>query len=347
MTLSYSSATNIAVAMVQSIRIPPPKLDFSAFAQSADDNLPKENSSPFKPLIEAAVANPANIDSLLPPYLALDTTQPSVTPAAKVMGHSTLASHLSELLEPNISQSTTPPIFWVAPASMEFSPGTNPHLYSWDPLEWFTPLYWNSLRADATLLGRALTLAHSLYFTDADPDSTSKYEKRFTELWGVAESIFLKALFSFRHQEPAARYAAGVLILTCSAALRDHNGGVKSKGKGWSCWCKYLQEPEVKWGWKDIEQAIQKTEQSVPQNNTDFSAVVRLRDEQNEGPNRLEWASENQPPEYVPKEVVSILQSAREHLSPHPFSSGRRDDWTSKEMMRLATEGNPLNQLAN
>ncbi|KAI9703743.1 MAG: hypothetical protein M1836_007513 [Candelina mexicana] len=285
--------------MVQSIpgtRLP--KLDISAFAQVPDQDLRKEKSSPFIILIETAVSKPADIDSLLPSYLALDTAQPSVTPAVEALGHSTLASHLSELLFPDTSSCTTPPIFWVAPADAELPEG------------------------------RALALTHSL--TNADPSSNSQNEKNFAELWEVAQSVFIKALFSPKHQESGSRYAAGILILTCTTALRDRKGGLKGKGKHWVWYNDEIAEPDVEWSWNDLKQAILDTEKSVPRNNTDFNALVRLRDKQAEGPNRLEWGSNDQPPEYVSKEAVEMLQLAREHLI------SERDDLTSEEMMALA-----------
>ncbi|KAI9750217.1 MAG: hypothetical protein M1835_001423 [Candelina submexicana] len=297
--------------MVQSIpgtRLP--KLDFSAFAQVSDQDLHKEKSSPFVTLIETAVSDPADIDSLLPSYLALDTARPSVTPAVEALGHSTLASHLSELLFPDTSSCTTPPIFWVASADAELSEGIHPRFYSWDASECEPLSFWNPLRIHATLLGRALTLTHDS--TNAGPSSNTQNEKNFAELWD--------------NPEPA----AGLLILTCSTALRDHKGGVKGKGKHWVWYNDEIEEPDTEWSWDDLKQAILDTERSVPQNNTDFNALVRLRDEQAEGPNRLGWGSENQPPEYVSKEAVEMLQLAREHLV------SERDDWTSEEMMALA-----------
>ena len=122
-------------------------------------------------------------------------------------------------------------------------------------------------------------------------------------LWSIISSTFIKALFSGADPEPLSRYCAGILILTCGHAL-SRTRHLIGKGKHWIWWCDEIEHLDHFWTWPDLVQAINQTDQ-LPRNTWDVAQLMGLDPK---------WATAGQSREYVPQDVLDVLDKAREHL---------------------------------
>ena len=122
-------------------------------------------------------------------------------------------------------------------------------------------------------------------------------------LWSIISSTFIKALFSGHDPEPLARYCTGILVLTCGHALSQTKRLI-GKGKHWTWWSDAIGQLEEFWTWSDLEQAIMQTKH-LPRDTFDVPALME---------SEADWATTGDVPEYVPKEVLHVLDEARAHV---------------------------------
>ena len=122
-------------------------------------------------------------------------------------------------------------------------------------------------------------------------------------LWSIISSTFIKALFSGPDPAPLARYCTGILVLTCGHAL-SHTECLIGKGKNWVWYSDIIDQLEEVWTWSDLEQAIMQTSR-LPRDTFDVSALLK---------SQADWKTTGDVPEYVPQEVLHVLDVARAHV---------------------------------
>ncbi|KAF2463092.1 uncharacterized protein BDR25DRAFT_385124 [Lindgomyces ingoldianus] len=153
--------------------------------------------------------------------------------------------------------------------------------------------------------------------------------------WVIMTRIFLKALWSGYEPEEGSRYITGILLLTCGHALSSTAPLLRGHGRSWIWWDDRIKDPEHTWGWQELLEAIMKTSE-LPRHNTDIKKLRKRWEEArqigfssywgfSEGPGR-DLESLHKHYEYVSKEVLEVMDLAREHL--------RTDerDWTPPEI---------------
>lgn len=208
-----------------------------------------------------------------------------------------LAKDLLDLIRSEISTSVTPELHW----------GGNP-----------ARNYWPSCLIHATLLGRAFAL---LFDIDAVAKAEGHQEGRTVEeqreeVWKSVSDVFIKAVFSGSEPEPGSRLAMGVLMLTCGKTISEAMG-LRGTGKRWMWYDDNIEQPEEEWDWEELKQALMDTEK-LPRNHTD-PTVLEKELKITGGP----------VPEYVPQEVLNILDRARSHVKEG------KGDLTSQEIVQL------------
>jgi hypothetical protein len=164
------------------------------------------------------------------------------------------------------------------------------------------------------LLGRAFALAHPP--SPQDSPSPDPGGREIDALWAAMQDVFIKGLFT-EDPEIGAWYAAGILVLTCSETMRKKEaggGGIDGKGKDWLWYNNEIQEKDVQWGWRDLEEAVLETE-SLPRDRTGHQLSMK----------QMKMRRLN----YVPQEVLVVFDRARGHLR------SESADLTSSEIARL------------
>ncbi|KAF7302916.1 hypothetical protein MKEN_01253900 [Mycena kentingensis (nom. inval.)] len=130
--------------------------------------------------------------------------------------------------------------------------------------------------------------------------------------------IFVKALLSGRDPAPAARFAAGIVVLTAWSALAATRPPLIGRGIDYIFWDGMVQDAE--WDLERVRDALLATAQ-LPRDSWD---VERLK---------VELKAGVEAPEYVPLEAVLVLDAARRHV--HDASSR---DHTSAETIAMVQD---------
>ena len=257
-------------------------------------NLPAAIDLPPEAHLETrALADPAQIDAVLEPFLVSSNAGQLRNPGA-------LALYLDGLISDETKQCVTPPIYWADPSRSTDSGFARYR----DPILPSAELSW--IRVHSTLLGRAFSLSYSKRSEEVKPAEKEEFE----ELWQVIQSVFMRALFAAgnnRDADTGARYAAGILILTCSQTLAA-DGGVRGRGKQWTWYNNAPIQPNEEWGWSDLCKAVFETK-NLPRDNTNFHQLLTHFTEQMQAGVKIE------PPEFVQQEVLDVWDMARKHLS--------------------------------
>jgi len=115
--------------------------------------------------------------------------------------------------------------------------------------------------------------------------------------------------------EPGAHYVSAMIIIACGKALSETRK-LQGHGRSWVWYDDAVRDKEYVWDWSKIKEALLET-RKLPRNNTDFKTVLARWD-------HSKWNN----PEYmyVSKEILDVLDEAREHVT-----SGA-DDWTAAKM---------------
>lgn len=193
----------------------------------------------------------------------------------------------------------------------------------------------------ATLVGRAFALLNHQPNDDANPGQAldrasqlppeigiqihAEYVRSIVQrerLWKVIADVFARALFSQVEPEPGARFAAGVLVLTCGQAIRGWHA-LDGKGKEWVPWVGHYEKRDARWRWSDVERETMATAQ-LPRGNTNGGDCWRRISHPEEG---LGYRDDHLSYRHVGQEVLDVFDAARVHLTE------AEDDWTSTEVM--------------
>lgn len=101
--------------------------------------------------------------------------------------------------------------------------------------------YYYTTSIHATILARAFALADT--FRDS--------------LWKDIEDIFVKGLFSGDEQEPGIFIALTAIVLGAGTEVQEYMGAeAKGHGKSWLWYDDVRREPNERWGWKDVVEAL-------------------------------------------------------------------------------------------
>ncbi|KAF2735818.1 hypothetical protein EJ04DRAFT_179684 [Polyplosphaeria fusca] len=290
------------------------------------------------PLLEASRGDAASIDTLLRPHLY----SPS------------LPQELEACIRYYVSTAVTPGLY------SDESPDR-------------PPWYYANCLVHGTLLGRA----YALLSTPTRPPRALDNDRDFPfarlpaelrlqiwdcykrdlaqakRFWLVMTRVFIKALWSGRDPEEGSRYIAGVLVLCAGHALATNGAPLRGYGKKWVWWDDRIAGPEHAWGWDELREAIMATK-TLSRENTDIVELRRrweraqadwhaqldrsgnrLEERERLSEERSNWLRMS---EYVSRNVLEVLDLAREHL--------RTDerDWTPPELaakfLRAMFEGN-------
>jgi hypothetical protein len=108
--------------------------------------------------------------------------------------------------------------------------------------------YYYTTSIYATILARTFALA------DIFRDS----------LWRDIEDIFVKGLFSGDEQEPGIFIALTAILLGAGKEIQEYMGGEKKgNGKSWLWYNDVRTEPDKRWGWKDVVEALKQQPEPV------------------------------------------------------------------------------------
>lgn len=101
--------------------------------------------------------------------------------------------------------------------------------------------YYYKTSVQSTVLARAFALPET--FRDS--------------LWRDVEDIFVKGLFSGDEQEPGVFIALTAILLGAGEEIEEYMGGEqKGKGKAWLWYDDVRTEPDARWGWRDVVEAL-------------------------------------------------------------------------------------------
>ncbi|KAK5000291.1 hypothetical protein LTR66_000823 [Elasticomyces elasticus] len=193
----------------------------------------------------------------------------------------------------------------------------------------------------ATLIGRAYALTVNCWSDDHESSEAldragalppelriSVHEAYLHHLarrepfWRLIADILAKALFSTIEPEPGARYAAGIILLTAGQAIKA-TPFLDAHGKEWIPWISEYDSADVRWTWREVEDALVKTA-DLPRNNTNSSDCFE-RALHYEGPGIVEENLHDSM--YISHEMLDVLDAARAHIKEG------RDDLSSAEVM--------------
>jgi hypothetical protein len=213
-------------------------------------------------------------------------------------------SFLNSLVATEVKRCVTPPLFWGGDPS--YSPGKYEELFK-----------------AAMYIGRAYALLSApLEYSklDLQDEKAFPFRKLPVELrlqiyehfevrhnaretiWSqVINPVFTKAFLSGRDPEPAARYIAGLIVLSCGYSL-SQTPNLTGKGVKWS-WMDDTMDEDATWDWSDLYAAVMKTENLSRDCTVWEECQRRIEGSQPEG-----RATDH---EYVPAEVLDVLDAAR------------------------------------
>ena len=242
----------------------------------------------------SAQNEPANIDDILLPVLVYEPEpEPEQKSKSKHVRPKPKSIALSKYLEDYMEEYVKRPV-------------TPELLWGGDPSR--TPNYYRSCFIGSVMIGRAYTLLWYHPLRDRP-----RYKDQLNEIWKIMQDIFIKALFSGKDPEPGARLSAGYLILTCSKALEASEVQGRGKGHIWY-YGNSLESPNAIWTWDDLKDAIFATK-DLPRNTSKVKNLM------------------NHEIEYVPDEVLKVMDQARDHLG----GWENRQDFSSAEVTKFFT----------
>ncbi|KAI9717208.1 MAG: hypothetical protein M1828_007401 [Chrysothrix sp. TS-e1954] len=215
--------------------------------------------------------------------------------------------------------------------------GGTPEIPNWPRDPGRPSNYYRVALCHATLLGRAFAILVSPPRSKVDQAFWDKLHNLPVELQDeiyamykvdliqayrlgrLIYEVFSNALMSAIEPEPAARYTAGILILTCSHALTKLSD-LRGKGKDYVPWNGDYAEPDAIFTFEDVRQAIFETEK-LPRDNTDGIECFHRAWEHGD---YFEHPTDFH---HISQETLDVYDCAREHLN------GSREDWTSEQVM--------------
>ncbi|KAF2242267.1 hypothetical protein BU26DRAFT_157768 [Trematosphaeria pertusa] len=136
--------------------------------------------------------------------------------------------------------------------------------------------------------------------------------------WEVMTRVFIKALWSGSEPEEGSRYVTGIIMLSCGHAMSLCAPLLRGRGSRYVWWDDCIKDLDHTWGWSELQDAVFGTK-DLPRHNTDTLELYKYAVEVGE----TAWRNNL---EYVSKEVLDVLDLAREHLQ------ADERDWTPPEI---------------